>query len=241
MSAAAEHLVGQVIAAHGGLDRWSQVQTLTVRFSAGGLLFRLKGRTHGLENATVRFVRGHQLGTAASAGPRPWQLDIGAPDQLRRDIRRISRFPRPLRWSSHDLGTFTGAAMWTYLHLPFMLADADVPVELGRSWRGLRRLDFVVPAEHATHSHAQSIYVDDDGLIRRHDYVALVLGRWAHAVHRCDDYRSFDGIAFATRRVVTPSLFGAVLPHPQMVRIAVDDLVLGSADRVDTAPSHPLS
>ncbi len=84
MSAAAEHLVGQVIAAHGGLDRWSQVQTLTVRFSAGGLLFRLKGRTHGLENATVRFVRGHQLGTAASAGPRPWQLDIGAPDQLRR-------------------------------------------------------------------------------------------------------------------------------------------------------------
>lgn len=230
MSATAEHLVGQVIAAHGGLDRWAQVQGLTVRFSAGGLLFRMKGRTHGLENATVRFVRGEQLGSAASADPRPWQLDIGAPDQLAQDLRRISTLPRPLRWSNHDLGTFTGAAMWTYLHLPFMLADADVSVQLGPSWRGMRRLDFVVPARRATHSRAQSIYVDDDGLIRRHDYVAQVLGRWAHAVHRCDDYRWFDGIAFATRRLVTPSLFGAVLTHPTMVHIAVDALELESAD-----------
>lgn len=236
MSAGAEDLVGQVIAAHGGIDRWSQVQTLTVRFSADGLLFRLKGCTHGLENATVRCVRGQQLGSAGSAGPRPWQLDIEAPDQLARDIRRISAFPRPVRWSNHDLGTFTGAAMWTYLHLPFMLADPDVSVELGPAGHGLRRLDFMVPAHHATHSRAQSIYVDDDGLIRRHDYVALVLGRWAHAVHRCDDYRWFDGIAFAMRRLVTPSLFGAVLTRPTMVHIAVDTLQLGSADGAGWPP-----
>ena len=72
--------------------------------------------------------------------------------------------------------------------------------------------------------------VDDDGLaeiareialrLRRHDYVADVVGRWAHAAHFCEEHRESNGLLFPTRRRVLPiAPGGRVLPGPVLVAL----------------------
>jgi hypothetical protein len=64
--------------------------------------------------------------------------------------------------------------MWTYLTLPFSLLRPGIEceeihpyVEDGETWRALKA-NF--PASFVAHSTEQTLYFDDKGLIRRHDY-----------------------------------------------------------------------
>ena len=70
----------------------------------------------------------------------------------------------------------------------------------------------------------QTIWIDDDGLVRRHDYTALAFGRWATASQHLDGYRSFDGLQVATRRRVVPRLVGVRMPGPRLVWIEIDEV-----------------
>jgi hypothetical protein len=51
-----------------------------------------------------------------------------------------------------------------------------------------------------------TIHVDQDGLIRRHDYTATAFGQWVRAAQLLDGYKSFDGLLVATHRRVHPRL-----------------------------------
>ncbi|HEX5009395.1 MAG TPA: hypothetical protein VFY71_03260 [Planctomycetota bacterium] len=53
-----------------------------------------------------------------------------------------------------------------------------------------------------THSARQTLWLADDGLILRHDYVAEVVGRWAHGAHFWLDYQDVRGVPIALRRRV---------------------------------------
>ena len=104
-----------------------------------------------------------------------------------------------------QLGYFNGYAMWTYYNLPFLLGEPGVEtteiesIDLdGRTLRGLRA-QFASTIH--THSPEQSLYFDDEGLLRRHDYQVDVAGG-TRAAHLISDYVELQGLRFPTRRRV---------------------------------------
>jgi hypothetical protein len=52
-----------------------------------------------------------------------------------------------------------------------------------------------------THCAVQKFYVDDHGMVQRHDYFTDVAK--GNVAHYCMDYKTFDGFVFPTRRVVS--------------------------------------
>jgi hypothetical protein len=68
------------------------------------------------------------------------------------------------------------------------------------------------PPEVHTHSSVQTIHIGPDGLIRRHDYVAEIVGPWARVAHFWRDYREVAGVQIPRTRHVQARMGGVVLP-----------------------------
>jgi hypothetical protein len=141
----------------------------------------------------------------------------------------LSGLRRNVRWDALDAAYFAGYAWWNYLSTPILLTRDGVTVTEGDTWpeagEQWRRLEVSFPADIHTHSQRQTFYVDAAGLIRRHDYVAQPVGRWARAAHYCDDHRDFSGLVFPTRRRVRPrGPGGRSLPHPILVALDIDHI-----------------
>lgn len=177
-------LVDEVVRAHGGLDRWNSAAALRLRLSSGGLAFATKGQGRALRDITATIAT---AGQAVRVETAEWSYRFDG------ETARL----RGLRWSSADVAAFAASALWTYMALPFMLAHLDVE-ERGR------RLVVRFPPGLRTHSPTQVLHIDEQGLIRRHDYTALDFGRWARATQTVAGYRRFDGFTIATRRRVYP-------------------------------------
>jgi hypothetical protein len=130
-----------------------------------------------------------------------------------------------LCWDALDFVYFGGYATWNYLMLPRLLTRDDVQVQavpprrcLPKNWTCLRvRFPDTLP----THSTTQLFFFDERQHLRRHEYVAEVVGSWAHAAHFCEDYRNFNGFKTATRRRVRPMLGNIALPGPTLVALDV--------------------
>lgn len=229
-SASARALAEEIAAAHGGHEQWRRYGAVDVRFSAGGLAFLSKGQSETLSDVAGR------LGTAAqSVGlqgqrPHPWSYEVEG-GALRSEVARLVS-NRRLLWTTSDAAAFAAMAMWTYLNLPFLILDPSVGLELlPRNERELRRLRVRIPSEVATHSPVQILHIDASGIIRRHDYTARAIGRWATGSQLLEDFEEFDGILFATKRTVTPRVGGIRLPGPELVRIKVDGLRFVAGER----------
>lgn len=199
-------LLEEAIAAHGGRERWAELERITLTLRCGGIAMAMKGR-HGVLgelNATVDPRRPHvefdQLGTFDAADPRP-------PGMARR-----------LRWTDDDVRHFAGYALWNYLATPFILVEPGFSVEE----IGGRRLRVTFPPEIPTHCRRQVLHLAEDGRIARVDYTAEVFGPWAMAANRCLTHERVGGLLFATRRRVVPR----GLPGPSLVTIAMSDLRL---------------
>ena len=204
-------LLDECLAAYGGLDRWRAAEAVEVSTSARGLAFAVKGNGRPLRDTRTR-VRTSGQHVEFFDWPRPGATAILTSEEARiGDARRAE--PRwGVRWDELDFVAFGGAAMWTYVSLPFVLADWGAEELPGR------RLRFRVPEPIRSHCREQTIHLDETGLIVRHDYVAEALGRWAHGVHRSSEFRTFDGLPVATRRRVRLKPFG-----PVVVKVDVSD------------------
>lgn len=191
-------LVDEVVAAHGGLERWRSLRALSLRLSSGGPAFSARGQPDTLRDIIATVATAGQQVDLEGAG---WAYEFGAAIPRRRG----------LRWSTTDIAAFAAMALWTYVAVPFVLPDLDVE-ERGR------RLVVRFPEGLRTHCRRQVLHIDERGLIWRHDYTARDFGRWARASQQVGDYRGFDGIMVATRRRVHPRLW----PHrPLLVWIDV--------------------
>ena len=86
--------------------------------------------------------------------------------------------------------------MWTYLTTPFLFAMDGIATEELQPWREdgetWRRLKVTFPDGIATHSAVQVFYFGSDGLLKRHDYDADVLGG-SPAAHYVHEYQMFWG------------------------------------------------
>ena len=95
--------------------------------------------------------------------------------------------------------------MWNYLTTPFLLTYPGVQTREITLWQEddgtWRRLLATFPPEITTHSAEQVFYFGDDGLLRRLDYTTEV-NAGDPVAHYTEGYKTFDGLAFPTRRRV---------------------------------------
>ena len=136
---------------------------------------------------------------------------------------------RNLRWDPLDSAYFAGYAMWNYLTTPYLLTSDGLEVSEGGAWEEggerWRRLDARFPRSIATHSGTQTFYFDAHCCLKRHDYIAEVIGGWARVAHYCADHVQAGGLMFPTRRWVRPVRPGnRSLPFPTMVSLQLTDL-----------------
>ncbi|MCD2152386.1 hypothetical protein ABZU78_04910 [Rhodococcus erythropolis] len=236
-------LLDEVLTAHGGVEHWQSVSAITARGRLGGLLpqrfpgNKLAKFTVEVEVAEQRTVLQDfpRVGECAVFDKGVVRIETRDGEELgsRTDPRSaffgLSGVRRNLHWDALDTAYFAGYAFWNYLTAPLLLARDDITVaeaepwqESGQQWR---RLQATFAPAIDTHCRQQTFYVDNGGLIRRHDFVAEPVGNWAKAALYCDQHREFDGLTFPTRRRVLPrGPGGRVLSRPTLLALDFDDI-----------------
>jgi hypothetical protein len=212
-------LLELALAAHGGLDRWREIERMTATLTLGGALFALKGRPEGLggvvqasvatRSPRVTFV---SFAGSASGAFEPDRVELTAADgeQTERESPRAAFSDHGLDtpWDDLHVLYFAGYALWNYLATPFIFTGPGFAVEEVAPWdedgERWRRLHVRFPPDMPSHCPEQDFYFDDDGLLRRVDYVAEVVSPRAPvpAAHYCYDHRDFSGLSVPTRRRV---------------------------------------
>jgi hypothetical protein len=208
-------LLDFAIAAHGGMDRWRSLSSLTVSASVGGALWPAKGKAGILDDVQAE-VNCHQQRVICSPFTAPDRRSVYELDRViieTTDGRIVQTRDNPraafrdhkveTQWDDSDLVYFSGYAVWNYLTTPFMLAipgfttqEIDPWHENGENWR---RLQVTFPSYIATHSREQTFYFDRQGLLRRLDYQPEVIGA-VPVAHYASELKDFSGIIVPARR-----------------------------------------
>jgi hypothetical protein len=213
-------LLANVLDAHGGLENWKQVETLTVRLALGGPFWAARGGPHAYELTASLDARREHIALAPFSAPDrvaefsvdPERVTIrtvdGAVVESRDDPR--SSFPtfdqERTRWDAIQVAYFQSTSNWNYLVAPFGFTYPGVETRELEPWRESqtdvwRRLAVTFPASNANHNADQVFYYDDDFMLRRMDYAPEVTGD-APIAHYAYDPVTFDGFVFPTRRRV---------------------------------------
>jgi hypothetical protein len=212
-------LVERTIEAHGGLKRWNELESVTAHLDGGGALWGLKGHPEmaGETNVTVgtrsEWASHHPfLSERARTRFEPRRVALESEggeliEELNEPRASFAGHSLETPWSKLQLAYFTGYAMWTYLNLPFLLAWADVASEEAAPWQEngetWRRLQIRFPADIVTHSAEQTLYIDGEGLLKRHDYDVDISGG-TPAAHYTGEYREAGGIMLPTQHAIFP-------------------------------------
>lgn len=240
MNARKTDLLNAVVEAHGGLQRWNELHTVTARLTQGGVFWALKGHEGVLADVFV---------TASLHEQRVSHWPFGAPDRRSAytpervaiettqgtvldalDEPRASFAGHTLetKWTIPQLAYFVGTAMWTYLTQPFTYVMPGFETEELEPWRERgeewRRLRVVWPTRLATHSTVQTIYVGNDGRIRRHDYEVEIQGS-SRAAHYISGHREVSGIMVPTAHRIFPrNEDDQALREPLLVSIDLSEI-----------------
>jgi len=242
MTGHAPNLAKLVIEAHGGLERWNRYTRLSAHLIQGGVLWAAKGKAGVLDDVTVTVDLRQQkvshwpFGSADRRSrfePQRVALENAKGEVLEELMQPRSSFQGhtlETPWTDLQLAYFAGCAMWTYLNTPFLLARPGVESEEVEPWQEAgetwRRLKVRFPPDIATHSTEQTLYFDQHGLLKRHDYDVEISGGTAGA-HYVSDLRAFSGIVFPTKRRIFPRQpNGHSAPEPLVVSIDLDQIVL---------------
>jgi hypothetical protein len=224
------------IDAHGGLDRWKKFGTASADLVQGGALWQLKGQAGLLDvtNVTVG-LRSEWASHSPFGVPgrrsrfEPARIAIESSDgvvleELREPRQSFAGHTLQTPWTQLQLAYFAGCAMWTYLNTPFVLAWPGVVSEELSPWRengeSWRRLLVSYPRSIATHSTRQTLYFDESGLLKRHDYDVEIAGGTAGA-HYAGAYVEVSGIKFPTMRRIYPRQADASVNREPLV-VSID-------------------
>lgn len=233
-------LLDRAVAAHGGLERWQSTPALHARLCATGALFALKGWPDGIGEVTVTVARdtprttferfaGEDVRVVVDRGSVTVSTPDGEVIEQRADGRgAFAGLSREAPWDRLHLAYFTGYAIWNYLWAPFFLTLPGFEVHEIDPWRDQdetwRRLQVRFPPDVPTHSRDQVFHFGSDGLLRRLDYAADVLGG-VPAAHLVFDHQRFDGFSVPTRRSAhARQADGHAHPEPVFVDLRVLDV-----------------
>lgn len=209
-------LLGEVLEAHGGLDRWRQFARVQASIVTGGELWGIKGLVQDPAPRQMTVALHEQWASLQPFGSADQKTDFTrdriAIEKLDGQVV-VERLDPRESFAEHELTTpwdalhrayFNGYALWTYLTTPFFLAMPGFSVaeiepvkENGEEWRGLRAS---FPPRVASHSTLQEFYFGDDRLVRRHDYRVDVAGGFK-AVQYVYDIVEANGIKLPSKRM----------------------------------------
>ena len=216
------NLLARAVAAHGGLDRFNQFQTVSAHLVLGGRMWSLKGWEAVMSNALIRVtVDLHREYASLAPFQLPNQRIVFTPERVAVETNTgavIAERTNPrAAFAGHTLQTpwddlhfiyFGGYTMWTYLTVPFCLTWAGFEVAEIEPWQEQdetwRRLWVKFPPHIASHSTEQTFYFGADGLLRRQDYEVEILGNAPGAANYVSDYQDVSGILLPTKRRVFP-------------------------------------
>jgi len=241
-----QHTIEKICEAHGGISRWRKLEAVEAVISVRGFLFKAKRRPT-LSRVRVRASIGEPEFTfydypstgrnSVFMGNEEVRItDAGHQVLVSRQQPRaaIRRLRRQLYWDALDFTYFGGYATWNYLVTPFLFTGDGFKIDMlepqsnGLDYPVVLQVDF--SPEFPSHCRRQIFYFDHDFLLRRLDYTAEVVSRWARAAHTCEKYRGFDGFKFPTKRRVRPLLIGQKpLARPVIVAIDIHELQLKEA------------
>jgi hypothetical protein len=208
-------LLGAVLDAHGGLERWRHSSSVEATIVTGGQLWGIKGQAQDAAPRRMTVAVDREWASVRPFGSPDQKTDF-TPDRIAietLDGRVVAERANPrasfaghevsTSWDPLDRAYFNGYALWTYLSTPFLLAlpgvsvaDVEPVLEHGEKWAGLQAR---FPAGIATHSTVQEFYFGDDHLLRRHDYRVDIAGGFP-AVQYVDDIVEADGIRLPSKR-----------------------------------------
>jgi len=208
-------LLRLVLDAHGGLDHWRSLTTLTARITYGGPFWAAMGRPDfvGVDRveADLKRQRFHQVqestGRTVVHDKAADLVTVTAADGtvLEELLHPRSTFPRTLdtTWTVAQAAYFRSYATWHYLVEPHLFTwdgveahEVDPWTEGDRTWRVLR---VTFPDTIDTHSRTQRYYFEETGLLRRMDYDTAVVGD-VPVAHYIRDERAVDGVVVPTKR-----------------------------------------
>ena len=216
-----DELLATVLDAHGGSANWGKTTRITARMSLGGPFWAARGWPDVYSEETLALDPHRERITFSpfTAPDRVSVLDVG-PERVAittRDGRVVEErvdprtsFPSTFvdastPWDAIQLAYFTSAAVWNYLTAPSVFTQPGVEAREIAPWREgtqtWRRLAVTFPETIAKHNAKQVFYYDDAFMQRRMNYSPDVTGS-PPVAHYTHDYRTFDGFAFPTRRLV---------------------------------------
>jgi hypothetical protein len=182
-----------------GLVPWSEGYGRTFRLPPRAEIAPHAGRP---SSSTIPHRVRPELSPAA---PSPWPTRAARWSRRRRaGAPDFAACASCVAWSGAEALYFFGYALTRYHALPFTLGRGR-PLGIWRARYAGRRLTGVkveLPVELHTHSRRQTFYFEEDGLLRRHDYVADVIGPWARGAHLWRDFVTVGGLELATVRQV---------------------------------------
>jgi hypothetical protein len=237
-----EKLAKLAIDAHGGIERWNRFTTFSAHLIQGGVFWGVKGKDGVLADVTVTVdLRNDKVSHRPFGSPdrrsrfEPQRVAIETSngevvEELLQPRLSFKGHAFETRWSDLQLVYFVGCAMWTYMNTPFFLARPDVESEEIEPWQEAdetwRRLKVRFPSNIATHSTEQTLYFDQRGVLKRHDYGVEIAGG-TQAAHYVSDLKEFLGIIFPTKHRIFPRQpDGRSAPEPLVVSIDMDKFVL---------------
>ena len=221
---------------HGGLDAWNEFESISAHLSQGGALWGLKQQGGLLDEVKVTADLHDERVAHGPFGEPPVHTEFG-PDRVAiasSDGHVVEELLQPRAsfaghvqttpWNRLQLAYFAGTAMWTYLTQPFsftmpgfVVAESDPWTEDGTTYR---RMNVTWPSYLATHNPHQVLYLDEDGLIRRHDYTVEITGN-TEAAHYMSDYTVVSGIRVPTRHRIYPRAADGT-SDPSLVIVSID-------------------
>jgi hypothetical protein len=233
-------LLNTVIEAHGGLDRWNQLDAVSARLKQDGAEWALKGHKGVLDDVYVRAnlheerESHHPFGapdrrSSFTPGRVAIETTTGeVVDALEQPRDSFAGHTLETPWTTLQLAYFVGTAMWTYLTQPFTFALPGFETSELDPWQEngeeRRRLHVSWPSYLATHSTEQTLYIGSDGLFRRHDYEVEIQGGSAGA-HYFSEYTEVAGIMVPTKHLIYPRTpDGKSLPEPLLVSIELSEI-----------------
>lgn len=250
-------IVAEIIEAHGGAARWCKLEAVEAVISVRGFLFKAKRRpilnrvrirasTRAPKFTFYDYPRtGRNSEFIGNEEVRITDKDHQVLVNRRQPRAAIRQLRRQLYWDALDFTYFGGYATWNYLVTPFLFMRDDLhfekiePVAAESEYPLQLKVSF--PRDFPTHCPSQIFYFDRDHLLRRLDYTAEVVSRWARAAHICENYQDFAGFKIPTKRRVLPLIVGTKpLTGPVIVAIDIHELDLvssaGNASRSSRQP-----
>jgi len=208
-------LLGQVLHAHGGLERWKTFSKVQATIVSGGGLFPLKGL---IQDADPRRMTAwlHEERSSVTPFGAADQRTMFTPDRIaieKLDGKLVAeRYAPRDSFAGHQMNTpwdplqrayFNGEAMWTYLTTPFLFAMDGVRAEETDAWREgeetWRVLRVYFPGSIETHCQVQHFFFDERFQLRRHDYSVNIAGGFP-AAQLTSDYIEANGIRLPSKR-----------------------------------------